>query len=60
MLYNQRHTGHTGGNDYTFGLYERYDLENVAKFVKKKYPNGLLGAHGHSMGARNGCYAFRN
>ena len=51
MLYNQRHTGHTGGNDYTFGLYERYDLENVAKFLKKKYPNGLLGAHGHSMGA---------
>ncbi|CEQ09301.1 alpha/beta hydrolase [[Clostridium] sordellii] len=51
MLYNQRHTGHTGGDDYTFGLREKYDLENVAKFVKQKYPNGLLGAHGHSMGA---------
>ncbi|MEG2983275.1 MAG: alpha/beta hydrolase [Peptostreptococcaceae bacterium] len=51
MLYNQRHTGNTGGDDYTFGLREKYDLENVAKFVHKKYPNGLLGAHGHSMGA---------
>ena len=51
MLYNQRHTGHTGGDDYTFGLYERYDLDNVAKFLKQKYTNGLVGAHGHSMGA---------
>lgn len=51
MLYNQRHTGKTGGSDYTFGLREKYDLENVAKFIHEKYPNGLLGAHGHSMGA---------
>lgn len=51
VLYNQRHTGSTGGDDYTFGLYERYDLDNVAKYIKQKYPNGLVGAHGHSMGA---------
>ncbi|MGL5712597.1 MAG: alpha/beta hydrolase [Paraclostridium sp.] len=51
VIYNQRHTGNTGGDDYTFGLYEKYDLESVAKFVHEKYPNGLLGAHGHSMGA---------
>ncbi|WP_373600596.1 alpha/beta hydrolase [Paraclostridium bifermentans] len=51
MLYNQRHTGHTGGDDYTFGLREKYDLESVAKFVHDKYPNGIIGAHGHSMGA---------
>lgn len=51
VIYNQRHTGKTGGDDYTFGLYERFDLENVAKFVNEKYPSGLIGAHGHSMGA---------
>ncbi|MDB8800862.1 alpha/beta hydrolase [Romboutsia sp. 1001216sp1] len=51
VIYNQRHTGNTGGDDYTFGLYERYDLENVAKFIHERYPNGLLGVHGHSMGA---------
>ncbi|MEF9992171.1 MAG: alpha/beta hydrolase [Romboutsia sp.] len=51
VIYNQRHTGKTGGDDYTFGLYERYDLDSVAKFLKERYPNGKLGAHGYSMGA---------
>lgn len=51
VIYNQRHTGNTGGNDYTFGLYEKYDLDSIVEFIHKRYPNGLLGAHGHSMGA---------
>ncbi|MEG1311802.1 MAG: alpha/beta hydrolase [Romboutsia sp.] len=51
VIYNQRHTGNTGGDDYTFGLYERFDLDSVAKFIKEKYPQGKLGAHGYSMGA---------
>ncbi|MGX4600686.1 alpha/beta hydrolase [Faecalimicrobium sp. JNUCC 81] len=51
VIYNQRHTGNTGGDDYTFGLYEKFDLDSVAKFVKERYPKGKLGAHGHSMGA---------
>ncbi|MGL5244896.1 MAG: alpha/beta hydrolase [Sarcina sp.] len=51
VIYNQRHTGNTGGNDYTFGLYERYDLDSVVNYVKKRLPEGKLGVHGYSMGA---------
>lgn len=51
VVYNQRQTGNTGGNDYTFGLYERFDLDEVVKYTKGIYTNGVLGVHGFSMGA---------
>lgn len=51
LVYNQRHTGKSGGKDYTFGLYERYDLDSAVKYVKNIYPNGKIGVHGFSMGA---------
>lgn len=51
VVYNQRHTGLTGGDNYTFGLYERFDLEAVATFARGLYPAGKLGVHGFSMGA---------
>lgn len=51
VVYNQRHTGVSGGDNYTFGLYERYDLDAVIDYTVEKYPNGLLGVHGFSMGA---------
>ena len=51
VVYNQRHTGLTGGDNYTFGLYERFDLEAVATFARGLYPDGKLGVHGFSMGA---------
>lgn len=51
LIYNQRHTGKSGGDDYTFGFYERYDLDSVVKYVKKKLPGGRVGVHGYSMGA---------
>ncbi|MDB0438658.1 alpha/beta hydrolase [Clostridioides difficile] len=50
LIYNQRNTGNSGGDNYTFGLYERYDLDSIVKFVKNKFPDGKLGIHGFSMG----------
>lgn len=51
ILYNQRNTGKTGGRQFTFGLYEKFDLDEVVKYAKLEYPKGKLGIHGFSMGA---------
>jgi len=51
MLYNQRQSGLTGGKTSTFGLYEKFDLEEVATVARRIYPDGKIGVHGFSMGA---------
>lgn len=51
LIYNQRNTGNSGGGDYTFGLYERFDLNSAVEYVKEEFPNGIIGVHGFSMGA---------
>lgn len=51
VVYHQRNTGLTGGDNYTFGLYERFDLEAVAQYTRLLYPDGIVGVHGFSMGA---------
>lgn len=51
ILYNQRQSGLTGGNNSTFGLYEKFDLEEVATVARRIYKNGKIGVHGFSMGA---------
>ena len=51
MLYNQRQSGLTGGTTSTFGLYEKFDLEEVATVARRVYKRGTIGIHGFSMGA---------
>lgn len=51
VVYNQRQTGNTGGDNYTFGLYERFDLDSVVDYTSEIYKDGLVGVHGFSMGA---------
>ena len=51
MLYNQRQSGLTGGKTSTFGLYEKFDLEEVATVARRIYRDGKIGVHGFSMGA---------
>lgn len=51
ILYNQRQTGLTGGDNFTLGLYERFDLEEIMTVARRLYPNGVIGVHGFSMGA---------
>ena len=40
VVYHQRNTGLTGGDNFTFGLYERFDLEAVADYTRNLYPEG--------------------
>lgn len=51
ILYNQRNTGLTGGDTYTFGRYERFDLDSIVNYAKSIFPTGNLGVQGYSMGA---------
>lgn len=51
ILYNQRQSGLTGGKNSTFGLYEQFDLEEIATVARRIYPNGHVCVHGFSMGA---------
>jgi len=51
IMYNQRQSGLTGGNNSTFGLYEKYDLEEIVTVARRMYPYGKVGVHGFSMGA---------
>lgn len=51
VIYNQRFTGETGGDNRSFGYHERNDLEAVINYVSTAYPEHLVGAHGFSMGA---------
>lgn len=51
ILYNQRQSGLTGGKNSTFGLYEKFDLEEVATIARRVYRDGKIGVHGFSMGA---------
>ena len=51
IMYNQRQSGLTGGKNSTFGLYEKFDLEEVATIARRMYKNGKIGVHGFSMGA---------
>ena len=51
ILYNQRQSGLTGGKTTTFGLYEKFDLEEVSIVARRIYRDGKIGVHGFSMGA---------
>lgn len=51
LVYDSRYHGKSGGKDITLGYFEKYDLENCVKWVKKLNPEGIIGVHGESMGA---------
>lgn len=51
VIYNQRYTGETGGDNRSFGYYEQHDLAAVVDYVKAENPDHQVGAHGFSMGA---------
>lgn len=51
LIYNQRYTGATGGDNRSFGYHERYDIASVMSYLREEYPDHMIGAHGFSMGA---------
>ncbi|MEG0014842.1 MAG: alpha/beta hydrolase [Cellulosilyticaceae bacterium] len=51
LIYNQRYTGATGGDNRSFGYHEKYDIASVMSYLRAAYPDHTIGAHGFSMGA---------
>lgn len=52
LIYDHRRHGQTGGRTTSYGYYEKYDLQTIVHWLKKRFgDNILLGIHGESMGA---------
>ncbi|MCE5287556.1 MAG: alpha/beta hydrolase [Pelosinus sp.] len=51
LLVDSRAHGESGGNSVTWGVYEKYDLDQWVNWLKERFPGGTIGVHGVSMGA---------
>lgn len=52
LIYDQRTHGLSGGENCTFGLFEKYDLKTVVDYALARLgPGGIVGTHGESLGA---------
>ncbi len=51
LLVDSRAHGESGGDSVTWGNYEKYDLDQWVSWVSGRFPTGVIGVHGVSMGA---------
>ncbi len=51
LLIDSRAHGESGGDSVTWGVYEKYDLDQWVDWIRQRFPSGLIGIHGVSMGA---------
>ncbi|HWR39743.1 MAG TPA: alpha/beta hydrolase [Patescibacteria group bacterium] len=51
LLVDSRAHGDSGGDSVTWGNYEKYDLDQWVDWVSQRFPHGVIGVHGISMGA---------
>ncbi|MDP4171232.1 MAG: alpha/beta hydrolase [Bacillota bacterium] len=52
VIYDHRRHGESGGKTTSYGHYEKFDLQEVVRWLKKEVgPELQLGIHGESMGA---------
>lgn len=54
LLIDSRAHGDSGGGAVTWGVYEKYDLDQWVDWVRERFPGGTIGVHGISMGAATG------
>ncbi len=59
LMCDARYHGHTGGDSYTYGYFERWDLKNQSDYLFDRYgKDSLLGFHGESGGAATALMAL--
>ena len=51
LLVDSRAHGDSGGDSVTWGVYEKYDVDQWVDWLRNRYPAGTIGMHGISMGA---------
>lgn len=51
LLVDSRDHGESGGDSVTWGVYEKYDLDQWVDWVRHRFPAGMIGVHGISLGA---------
>jgi fermentation-respiration switch protein FrsA (DUF1100 family) len=51
LLVDSRAHGESGGDSVTWGAYEKHDLDQWVGWVRQRFPAGMIGVHGISMGA---------
>ena len=51
LFFDSRAHGESGGHSVTWGVYEKHDLDQWVDWVQHRYPKGMIGVHGLSMGA---------
>ena len=51
LLVDSRAHGDSGGESVTWGVYEKYDVDQWVDWLRHRYPAGIIGMHGISMGA---------
>jgi len=51
LVYDSRYHGLSGGQDITLGFFEKYDLDNVVKYLRDASSVAVIGVHGESIGA---------
>lgn len=51
LVYDSRNHGKSGGDDVTFGAYEKYDLDQFVNWLYVENNGGIIGVQAESMGA---------
>jgi len=51
LLVDSRDHGESGGESVTWGVYEKQDLDQWVDWVRQRFPVGMIGVHGVSLGA---------
>lgn len=59
LMFDARYHGKSGGSNYTYGYFERWDLLNLADFMFERFgSDSMLGFHGESGGAATALMAL--